>query len=157
MAKAAFWTPCYFLTFVWSASKCLWRINCTGWNIYLRIIFKKGLSFLEKSLKWHSLISKGFYFQKFCQFSCRHTILPTLWSWKKVAGLSVERMLPNYLTRRVKMNPSGPRLNKKEQAAYTVQVFSHPEPSTQTIRTTPNPVPSCKNIAKYPTTLLGAN
>ena len=55
------------------------------------------------------------------------------------------------------MNPSGPRLNKKEQAAYTVQVFSHPEPSTRTIRTTPNPVPSCKNIAKYPTTLLGAN
>ena len=78
--------------------------------------------------------------------SLRSILHQTLWWWRKVVGLSVERMWPSWWTRMVRKRPQELLGNKKDRAAFIVQVLFQPEQPILLILI--NHVPSC-NILNF--------
>ena len=78
--------------------------------------------------------------------SLRSILHQTLWWWRKVVGSSVERTWPSWWTRMVRKRPHELLGNKKDRAAFIVQVLFQPEQPILLILI--NHVPSC-NILNF--------
>ena len=78
--------------------------------------------------------------------SLRSILHQTLWWWRKVVGSSVERTWPSWWTKMVRKRPHELLGNKKDRAAFIVQVLFQPEQPILLILI--NHVPSC-NILNF--------